>query len=41
VTIGPSQRTDSSVNIVTSAAIEFIASSGDWACRQIRPAPAG
>jgi hypothetical protein len=39
--IGPSQTTEASVNIVTSAAIEFIASSGDCSCRQMRPAPAG
>ncbi len=39
--IGPSQTTVSSVNIVTSAAIEFIASSADCSWRQIRPAPAG
>jgi hypothetical protein len=38
---GPAQTTDSSVYMVTSAAIEFMASSGDWSCRQIRPAPAG
>lgn len=29
------------VNIVTSSAIEFSRSSGDCACRQIRPGPAG
>ncbi len=39
--IGPAQTTESSVYMVTSAAIEFMASSGDWSCRQIRPAPAG
>ena len=39
--IGPSHTTDSSVYMVTSAAIEFIASSGDCACRQMRPAPGG
>ncbi len=40
-TTGPSQTTESSVYIVTSAAIEFIASRGDCSWRQIRPAPGG
>jgi hypothetical protein len=40
-TIGPSQRTLSSVNIVTSAAMEFIHSSDDCSWRQMRPAPGG
>ena len=37
--IGPAQRTDSSVNIVTSSAIEFIHSRGCWSGRQTRPSP--
>ena len=40
-TIGPSQTTLASVNIVTSSAIEFIHNSGDWAWRHTRPAPGG
>ena len=36
-TIGPSQRTVSSVNIVTSSAIEFVQSSADCRWRQTRP----
>ncbi len=39
--IGPAQRTESSVKIVTSSAIEFIHSSGDRSGRHTRPCPAG
>ena len=37
--IGPAHRTDSSVNIVTSSAIEFIHNRGCWSGRQTRPSP--
>lgn len=38
---GPSWRTVSSVNIVTSSAMEFIHSGADWSRRQVRPLPGG
>ncbi len=38
---GPRSSTDASVNMVTSSAVEFIHSSGDWSRRQTRPPPGG